>query len=531
MLVRAKDVELSVKAKEELSRKDSEASLKSFEGDGKTADCEEGETVHTPQTGKDLAYQLLDDALEQVGSGYFQQCVLGITVAGILIDAMETTSLALLYPEFKREWQLNDNKLAVIGALTAFGMMLGALVFGYVSDALGRKVSYLISMGFCFVFSFLSSFATSHVSLAFLRMFVGFGYAGNMVAATTLLVEFSTREHRAKNMSIVGIGYGVGGVFVVVVYWLLLPSIGWRWTIRVTSLLTGPVLWALKKMPESPRFYVLTERFSDAVESLQIIADYNEKALPSSFTVENLTELLGRDSSVKATGCCRSADCCKSQLFTKSVARTLFPLSLIWFANSFGQSVFSWLPLESQKFFSIHTDTQFHIALILALGSVAGAFLSIWLNRRYPRITTIRGGAFFAMLFTLILGLIPSQLYLWYTATFFLSLFEKLTVITLFVYSPEVFPTKIRVTAFGFCQFCHRIAPGLAPLAIGSLSSSSFSTLAVVFAGVFGIVLVLSFALQIETFKKPLVEDYTYKVKPGIEGSGEPQFSELNIAV
>jgi len=84
---------------------------------------------------------------------------------------------------------------------------------------------------------------------------------------------------------------------------------------------------------------------------------------------------------------------------------------------------------------------------------------------------------------------------------------ESIAINQLYLYSPEVFPTSVRVTAFGVCQFGHRFAPVISPFCIAALSEISWSLVCFVLGSVFLLCSILSFFLRTETFNAPLVEE------------------------
>ncbi len=67
-----------------------------------------------------------------------------------MIDALDVAILSFMMPLIKTEWTLNETQLGLVGAMTSFGMLIGALLCGKLSDRFGRKK---ILMGTLILFS------------------------------------------------------------------------------------------------------------------------------------------------------------------------------------------------------------------------------------------------------------------------------------------------------------------------------------------------------------------------------------------
>mmetsp|Transcript_624 Transcript_624/g.807 ORF Transcript_624/g.807 Transcript_624/m.807 type:complete len:384 (+) Transcript_624:1111-2262(+) len=381
-------------------------------------------------------------------------------------------------------------------------MFVGAPTFGKFSDQYGRKFAFIISLTICFIASFASSFATNVESFAAARFFLGIGYCGNLITCTTLLVEFIPAQARGWYVALTSVAFGAGAIIISAISWAVIPTIGWQWLIRIAAFMTLPVLLFLCGIPESPRFLLSKKRYSKVMQVMQKVAKDNKTQLPPYFNEKTLISLSVDDGDYEKLSVRRSL----SQLFTRKSLKVLGPLFLVWFTNSFATTIMNWIPLEAEKHFPKDEDIQFKTALILASGILIGSIAQTFVVERVSRLFQIRGGFVSAVVCTTLLGFAntPSGLY---AASFFLCFFEQFVIGTLYLYTPELFPTSVRVTAFGICQMGHRVAPIIAPFIIATTDSIGFAKTAYLFAGMYGVGLLFSLLLHVRTFKKPLVEN------------------------
>ena len=81
----------------------------------------------------------IDDILNSYGLGLFQYKLLLKLGSIWLSDAMEVMLIGFLYEALDDEWDLTTGDEALIGAVVFTGMLIGAFIWGIISDKIGRK--------------------------------------------------------------------------------------------------------------------------------------------------------------------------------------------------------------------------------------------------------------------------------------------------------------------------------------------------------------------------------------------------------
>ena len=86
----------------------------------------------------------LDEALSAIEFGNFQRLVLFYAGLGWFADAMEIMLLSFVGPTVKSEWGLSSSEEGLLTTVVFAGMLLGAYLWGLISDNYGRRhISFL----------------------------------------------------------------------------------------------------------------------------------------------------------------------------------------------------------------------------------------------------------------------------------------------------------------------------------------------------------------------------------------------------
>lgn len=189
--------------------------------------------------------------------GRFQRLVFFLCFAIVLLDGFDTAAIGYIAPSLLSEWHLAKSGLAPVMSAALLGIAVGAILFGPVSDRVGRRP---IVVGSVFIFGTActaSAFSGSMEQLTVLRFATGVGLGAAMANAVTMIAEFSPTSRRAMITSLTCCGFPLGAALGGLVAAWLIPHTSWRAVLLlggVMPLLHGTLL--LFKLPESVRFLV-----------------------------------------------------------------------------------------------------------------------------------------------------------------------------------------------------------------------------------------------------------------------------------
>ena len=184
----------------------------------------------------------------------------------ILFDGYDLVVYGAIAPALMKQadWALTPSMVGRAAALTLFGMLLGALLAGTLSDRIGRKKVVLGSLAGFSVMMIASGLAHNFGTFEVTRFLGGLGLGALLPTVTALVLEFAPPKQRALANSLSFMGYLIGGIISGMLGMLLLQQYGWRplMIFGGLPLLTLPFL--IKALPESPGWLANKGRQSDA---------------------------------------------------------------------------------------------------------------------------------------------------------------------------------------------------------------------------------------------------------------------------
>uniref|UniRef100_A0A4W5Q9M1 SV2 related protein b n=1 Tax=Hucho hucho TaxID=62062 RepID=A0A4W5Q9M1_9TELE len=235
----------------------------------------------------------VEDAVEAIGFGKFQWKLSILTGLSWMADAMEVMILSIISPQLHCEWMLPSWKVAMLTSVVFIGMMFSSTLWGNISDKYGRKVGLTMCMMWVLYYGFLSAFSPAYGWVMVLRGLVGFGIGG-APQSVTLYSEFLPRKSRATCIILIEIFWALGAVFEVLLAIWIMPTMGWRWLLGLSTAPLVVFVTFCFWLPESPRFDVLSGNRENAMKTLRLIAADNGKTMPLGKLIANKQEVRGR---------------------------------------------------------------------------------------------------------------------------------------------------------------------------------------------------------------------------------------------
>jgi putative MFS transporter len=432
------------------------------------------------------------EAVEEIGVGPFQYKLLAICGASWAADAMEVIIISYVIPVVVRQWSLTSAQAGLIGTAIFVGMLLGAWFWGTITDYVGRKIGFQLTVLVDSVFGFLSALSPGYVWLLLLRAITGFGVGGTLPVDYAVFSEYLPKRNRGRYLVLLESFWAVGTIVVAGLAWLILPrvpDVGWRILLAVSAVPGALVFLIRRHIPESPRYLLIAGREEEARRVLQRVARENGKSLD----IDRL-EVQERTEEITLTA-----------LWKKPFARTTLMLWVGWFCISLGYyGVFIWLPgiFVERGFAFLRT---YQNTFLLALAQLPGYFSAAYLVERWGRKWTLTVYLLFSGLFTYLFAVVTG-LPVIVGSAMLMSFFTLGAWGVLYAYTPELYPTEVRATGMGWASGMTRIAGAIAPILGGWLLSVSLVVALTLYAISFVIGGATVFLLGRETKGSPLLE-------------------------
>ncbi|MER6122149.1 aromatic acid/H+ symport family MFS transporter [Streptomyces sp. NPDC001795] len=192
--------------------------------------------------------------------------VTGLCFAMIVFDGYDLIVYGATVPSLLRydRWTLTPAVAGAIGSYALIGMLIGALIAGAVTDAVGRRRVLLTGVAWFSAAMIGCALAPDVTWFAAFRLLGGIGLGGVMPTAVALTAEYADPRRRSLTNAMMFSGYAVGGILAAVLAMTLMPTLGFRfmYAIGAVPLLLVPLLAG--RVPESLAFLVAKGRHEEA---------------------------------------------------------------------------------------------------------------------------------------------------------------------------------------------------------------------------------------------------------------------------
>jgi putative MFS transporter len=161
--------------------------------------------------------------------------------------------------------------IAILSGSPLYGLVIGAPLFGYLADRIGRWLSIQVALLVSAIATGLSTLSPDWVTFAVFRSLAGLGLGGLVPAGIAYLSEFTPPTIRGRVVSWYGAMYPIGYLLGGLLGSLLLPY-GWRGVLIVIALLTMLIMILGIGLPESVRYLLRRgniDRATEIVEKLE----------------------------------------------------------------------------------------------------------------------------------------------------------------------------------------------------------------------------------------------------------------------
>lgn len=401
----------------------------------------------TGATGYSGATQKLEDGkilLDDVPLNFFHCKIAALTFGAHLTEGYAIGTIAYALKPFLDQALGAQGEHRVLwegltGSSTLIGIFLGSLLFGWLSDRVGRQKIFLLSFVIITAAAFAQFFVQTPLALCALRALLGVGMGGDFAVGHAILAEFSPRKHRGLllgSFSVIWtIGYVAANLFGMEYVQHGSNPDAWRWLLASAGVPALVVLFLRMGTPESPRWLWNKGRQAEA----------------DAIVRKHFGQGVMLDTSVNDHAPGGFARLFQGGLFRRTLFNCVFFVCLVipYFA------IYTFLPSILKL---IHLEEGSNADLLLNGLLIAGAIVGIWLTVKLPRRVFLIGSFAVTATALLALSLLPTSSSVALVAAFALFTAALSAVSNLVgVYPPECFPTEVRACGVGFAIACSRL--------------------------------------------------------------------------
>ncbi len=402
--------------------------------------------------------------------------VVGLGISWIL-DGLEIQLVSVA--GFQGTFHMSSGAVGLTGTIYLIGQVVGALFFGRLTDRLGRKRLFILTLAIYLIGSGLAGLAPAVWFLWLFRFVAGMGIGGEYTAINSAIDELIPSRYRGRvDIAVNGTYWAGAALGAFANLYLTDPAVisqnwGWRIAFFIGPVLGLFIIFLRRTIPESPR-WLLTHGRAD--EANKTVDDIEAKVIADGYTLEPVPES-------KAISVVEVPPLPLSQLahvFIKVYPkRTILGFTMMVTQSFLYNAIFFTYALVLENFYGIAKDQTSYYFFPFALGNLAGPLILGPLFDTVGRRRMIFGTygaagvvlAISAFLFHAGSLTATTQVVFWCVSFFFASAGASAAYLTV----SEIFPLELRGQAisyfFAIGQGAGALAPTIYGLMIGDGSS------------------------------------------------------------
>ncbi|MEB2359278.1 MFS transporter [Bacillus pumilus] len=403
-------------------------------------------------------------------------------------DAFDALSLAFVLPVLIGMWSLSPAQIGLLIGSGYIGQAIGTIFFGWLAERRGRVFSAKWTVLLMSVMSIACVFSGNFMVLFIFRFIQGIGVGGEVPVAASYINELSRAQGRGRFFMLYEMIFPLGLMISAQIGAFVVPSFGWKWMFLIGGIGGLIVFVFFFMLRESPRWLISKGRLDEAERIIEEIEASTDKRMPVK-QVSNSTE---------------KGDW--KELFSTFYRKRTLIVWGLWFSAYFvSNGLNNWLPSLYNTVYNLPVGDSLRAASLTNILQTVGVFACAFLidkvgRKRWATIAFIVTGALLTALWISGASSPESVIYLGSAAY---GMMGTITVL-LYLYTPEIYPTRMRVIGTAFATAWLRLASAIAPIMIGFiLEVSGVSTIFILFASVTIVGAILAFKM-IETREKVL---------------------------
>jgi MFS transporter, putative metabolite:H+ symporter len=376
----------------------------------------------------------------------------------IFFDGFDALSTAYVLPVLIREWHIAPQSIGGLISIANLGQALGALFFGWLAERIGRVPTARITIALYAVMSLACAFTSNYQELFWCRFIEGIGLGGEIPVASTYISEILRADRRGGSFLSYQIIFPVGLLGAGIAGAVVVPTLGWQWMFIIGAVPALISLVLRRYCPESPRWLAQKGRLDEAEKVLEEIerrvSRNGRDPLPPVVPIE--TPALGTRTRWQ-------------ELFQGQYRMRTFVVWVLWAATYLvSQGMQSWIPTLYREVYHLTLQQSLNYAVAAPVGTVVGALLCATLIDRTGRRLWFIGAYLLLAAGLLQLWLVGAQTAFGMMLGYgFCTLWTGSVSMSIFLYTAEIYPTRMRALGISWATFWLRLAATVGPLLVG----------------------------------------------------------------
>jgi putative MFS transporter len=413
-------------------------------------------------------------------SGWFVRArvVMG---SATFFDAFNALSIAFVLPILVPLWHITAPEVGIMIGASYVGQIVGALAFSWAAERYGRVPCAAAATAIYALMSLACAGAWSFSVLLTCRFIQGIGVGGEMPVAATYISELSRARGRGRFFMLYEMIFPIGLMVTGQVGALLVPLLGWQIMFMIGGIPGLVIALMLLRLPESPRWLIGKGRLAAAEAVVRRLEAASDKA---GAVIPDVSPPVTLPAQVPVPP--RSRGKWSELLSPAYRGRTLVVWVLWASAYLIANSLNNWMPTLYTTIYHLDLPHALRAASMTNVAQVGLVLVCAMVIDRTGRKYWMMGcfGLGAVMLSVLAFGGTQDVTWVIIFSTLSYGLIGSIAAVV-YLYTPEIYPTRMRAIGTGVATSWLRIASAIGPTLIGFLlGKGGVDTVFLMFAGV-----------------------------------------------
>ena len=414
-------------------------------------------------------------------------------------DAFDALSLAFVLPVLVRVWGISAVEIGWLIAVGYLGQFVGALLFGAMAERYGRVYSAAGATALMSIMSIACAMAGNFPALLALRLVQGIGVGGEVPVAAVYINELSKAHGRGRFFMLYEMIFPIGLMVTGQIGALVVPTFGWQVMFLIGGIPGLVIAALLLRLRESPRWLIAKGRLSEAEAVIREIEANTDERVPPSAAGPAAVET--RAIAADAQGRTRWTELLSPVYRGRTVVVWTLWASAYFITNGLN----NWMPTLYNRVYGLSLDQALRAGTLTNVAQVAILLVCAFAidkvgRRRWMTACFVAGTVLLAGLGSFGAGSVAAVMAL---VTLSYGIVGSVNTV-LYLYTPEIYPTRMRAIGTGAATCWLRLASAAGPLLVGYLVAESGAAAVFLMFAAAGVVGALVATITLETRNRRL---------------------------
>jgi putative MFS transporter len=424
-------------------------------------------------------------------------------------DAFDALSLAFVLPVLVRLWGISPVQIGYLISAGYIGQFVGALLFGRLAERYGRVPSAAGATALMSVMSLACALAGNFPMLLALRLVQGIGVGGEMPVAAVYINELSKAKGRGRFFMLYEMIFPVGLMVTGQVGVLVVPTWGWQAMFLIGAIPGLVIAGLLLRLHESPRWLIGRGRLQEAeaiIEQIEASADHEGTKITKGTTIResaNTSTPSRPDTPTVPRGPVERTRW--TELLSPVYRSRTAVVWTLWACAYFiTNGLNNWMPTLYNRVYGLSLDQSLRAGTLTNVAQVVILLGCAFVidrtgRRRWMTVCFTAGALLLAALGSFASGSVTAVIVL---VTLSYGIVGSVNAV-LYLYTPEIYPTRMRALGTGAATCWLRLASAAGPVLVGYLVASGTGAVFLMFAAA-GLIGAVASTLILETRNRRL---------------------------